>query len=488
LINKVLSSIYIFSGGYLYEILILLILLLTIYWFAKYDLIKLNSITNSLLRLNKSLGDISGRSGENIKVIGDLFDSGINLALRQNWSSFVNDYDNPNREIGLPEISDYFSLERTITIAAERKRAELIPGAITTLGLLAAFVGLLAELSVPNVDFISSFPSALLSALVVIIISMFLSLLFILFDRKNYNAAVSQLSSFLQNVSARMPISGQDSEIQQLAREIKNQNKKIGNIGLDISTNLGKYIEEDLAPSISRSYVSAIDLYLTPVLNDINKSIEKLSNQAIDIQENGMQKLVDSYIEKMNSSVSGQFESLGTTIGKVLESQLSAQQEAAQKGIKDYMESMDKQLRQLMEELNVQLDMAFTRFNETTNLSFERLDATMNASLDTINANMKIVLDSLDDQARDISLYAKNLSEEVRQLNEQLAESVKHFADQMNVGVAQTLGSFDSGLADVSRRLGNVVVDIRDAVDELPKVIKSLSRDNEIEELDEDKE
>ncbi|OGO81312.1 MAG: hypothetical protein A2Y21_10235 [Clostridiales bacterium GWC2_40_7] len=92
---------------------------------------------------------------------------------------------------------------------------------------------------------------------------------------------------------------------------------------------------------------------------------------------------------------------------------------------------------------------------------------------------MKTLFDSMDDQVRDISLYAKGLSEEVNELNERLESSMKEFGTQMNAGVVNTLNTFDGGLSEICSRFGSVINDVRDAIEDLPEIVGAMAKNGE---------
>lgn len=182
----------------------------------------------------------------------------------------------------------------------------------------------------------------------------------------------------------------------------------------------------------------------------------------------------------------GKMASFNDGLREVMESdkksldELNAQRMAMQQENREYFELMDNQVRRLVEDLNVQLDAAFSRFNDITSMAFERMENSMSSTLEGMSGNMKTLFDSMDDQVRDISLYAKGLSEEVNELNGKLEGSVKELGQQMNAGVVNTLNSFDSGLSEICGRFGRVINDVRDAIEDLPLIVRSMGKNGDM--------
>ncbi len=561
MINDLLSNFTKLFGAYFNDVFAGLVILLTVYWYARYDTGKLGGIRKSLSKVNKDIEGMSTLSTtDNMKRINEIFNaSKLSKSVINTWTHYLEDFMNSHQEKA-PEISGYFSLERIITIPACRKRAEVIPGVLTMTGILATFLGIangLKGLDIPaggvfSQQIMNDLLSTVASAFSISIIAIFAAVVFQLLDRRMYQSAVAELSRFLEVTARKIPMVSDAGNIELLVKEQKAQTERLSKLGKDISSEIGKYIGNDLAPTINNSFVEAVKTQIAPAVAEIGEAVQRMSAQVVEIQHDGIRQLTDSFMDRLNTIVGDQFRDMGNNVKSLCENQQKAERsirllideieknmglqqksyiEASQvlntivsyqkqvEGINssigasmdgmiqfneklrdsldadkqaldnlnelrkatqlenhEYFEKMDGQVTKLMEELNSQLDMAFSRFNDITTGSFEKLDGILTTSADGINVNMKALLDKLDDQVRDITLYARGLTEEVGILNEKLETSVQGFGDQLNSGVMKTLVTFDDGLAEISKRFGEVISDISDSVEDLPRVLGSIGK------------
>ena len=186
---------------------------------------------------------------------------------------------------------------------------------------------------------------------------------------------------------------------------------------------------------------------------------------------------------EMNTSLAGNMEGMhhfNEELREILKSdrksveELNSQRQALQQESSEYFGKMDEQIRRLLEDMSIQLDAAFSHFNDITFMAFERLDHSMNSTIEGMSNNMKALTDNMDDQVRDISIYARGLSEEVGELNDRLENAVKEFGNQMKEDVVKTMETFDDGLGEICGRLGRVISDIKDAVEDVPTIMEAM--------------
>jgi len=565
LFTQLLDSFTRLFGTYFTEVFSLLIILLALAWYIIYDILKLGLIDRSLKKLNDELAGLSGHGTGNILKLNKSFNAeGIDKAISNSWSMYYEDFIKSGRQERAPEISDYFTLERIITIPARRKWAEIVPGILILAGVLAAMLGMLSSLRNIGTGIgasqadpalrqsVGDLLGSVSPPITIFIVAVLCALVFQLLDRSRYQSAVIELSRFLENMARRIPMSDESSLFELLLNEQKIQNEKLEHLGKDISSEIAKYVSDEFAPTLNNTFVQAVQSQMLPIVNEIKRSVQKMSEETVELQTEGINRLAESFADRLNSVAGSEFRELAANIKSlgeeqkkaeksikilldeiaryieyhkkaykeainVLESIQSYQKQAEASNLmfsenmaaltrfneqikeslsadkesfeklnllreatiqenREYLEKMDNQVTRLMEELNTQLDMAFMRFNDATVMAFERLDNTMSASVEGITSSIKTMLDNLDDRVRDITLYAKGLSEEVAALNERLESSVRVFGNHLKQGVVKTLETFDEGLAELSDRFGNVITDIRDSVEDLPKVLENYTR------------
>lgn len=529
--NQLVTAFMKVFGGNFSDIVAVIVLLLAICWFINYDVLKLGRIRKGLQKISKDVEKLEGRSVDNIARLDKQVDYHLHSAFRKNWKYFYSDFKDSNGRV--PDANEYFTLEKIVTIPAGRKKAETVPGLLIMIGILAAFLSIAGALPKLNLTAagaegkigLEMLTGVISTAFGVCIVSILLSIVFQLIDRRYFQKAVLELDNFLNLFSRKTPVADTHS-------------------GFDAGSQVAN---EAAAAAFGETALTGI----LPAISDLNANFEKFSNESLSIQNKGVQAITEAFIDKLNITIGGQFENIASNSQKILDyqlrtdrsvfnlvDQLNQNTELQKKAYSDifslveaigtyqkqaeainaslasgvemmanayekitetaeadktdkeaiaqerrslqqesrlYFENMEKQVEKLMGELSMQLDSAFSRFSDISSFSIEKLDSTMKGSIDDITGNLKSLVDSLDDQARDINLYAKGLAEEVAELNERLESSAAVFSEQLNKGVTRTFDTFDSGLSEISTRFGNVISDIRDVVDELPVVMGAIT-------------
>jgi len=563
LFNSLISSFSNLLGNDFNDIIILFLIIMAVYWFFRYNVGILVRIRNSFTRLSRKMELIKGSEIENAKKLDELFDASVYKPIRNIWSGFYEDFRNSANKEKTPDINDYFDLHTAVVIPSYRKRVEIIPGMLTMMGILGTFLGIAAGLS--GIDLTASGITAqenlgrllniAASAFSISIAAIVLSMVFQLLDRYIYQSAVSQVTRFISLAARKIPMANDSLNLELLIREQRSQTAGLQQLDAVISSRLSDFVEKNMVPSLNKTFENAVRNHIAPSIKTMSDMLHQISQVTLDTQTKGMQIMADSFIEKLNTTMGVQFQTLGGNIQGMLDRQAKAEQSinklleellknadtqkvismetgavlnvvseyhkqvkdinivlfesmekmalfneglrlvmesdkksleelneqrtAMQQENKEYLEMMDGQVRRLMEDLTIQMDAAFSRFNDITSIAFDRMEKSMSSTVEGMSANMKTLFDSMDDQVRDISLYAKGLSEEVNELNERLESSMKEFGTQMNEGVVNTLNAFDGGLSEICSRLASVINDVRDAIEDLPEIVGAMGKNGE---------
>ena len=64
----------------------------------------------------------------------------------------------------------------------------------------------------------------------------------------------------------------------------------------------------------------------------------------------------------------------------------------------------------------------------------------------------------------------------LRELNGSLKDTMKEFTKAIEEGTGKTISEFDQGLSEITQRLSQTIIEIRDSIDDLPVVIDSLKK------------
>ena len=524
MINDLLLSILEKVKVNINDIAIVLMIVLAAQWFIRFDVISLGSINNSLKMLIKKIRPLNAKNPDNLKKIHMMVTPRINKYVKDAWSLYF--YDN-TQKTALPkstEPDEYFDTASVIAVPASRRKSEAVPGIIIVIGALFAFISVFAKIAAEEtVPGASEMSSHLLSSFGIILTAVILSVAYQLADRVIYHSSVRNLYALVSLLKGKIapcyrvteegicdvtveetdPV--KDTIQNFLAPAIESLRESQAQIAEALSKSQSEGVEKLLDSFIDKlgdktgiyfdsfkEKARELDRYQTDAQRQISNILQgMLANEEKQREINeGIGEVAGSiagYNEKMLNAQEQVTQSLSKTeefvtmlkdileTNKELNIRLNEQREALERENAEYFDKMDRHTQKTADELNYQVEAIFSKFSELTTSTFERLESSMNKPLEMISDNVGSLLDNLDEQVRNISLYSKELSIEVKELNANLGISVKEFAGQLQGGVKGVLELFDGGLGEISQRFGVIINDIKDSADELTRVASEIS-------------
>ncbi len=171
-----------------------------------------------------------------------------------------------------PELESYFSELHIIDIPAKRESAASVPAFLLTLGLVASFLRLFFTFVVlpEGSDLSAAFYPAVCEVLLIILFTILISYLFAIFNRSFFGKAKTLLYEIRKSLNRKLV-----------------QNKQ-GNQFAEISTSI----------------------------NNMTGSLSSYAQYTADMQRNGMNQLVDSFLESLYGETHDQIQSLGESLRK----------------------------------------------------------------------------------------------------------------------------------------------------------------------------
>lgn len=556
------------------DIVIILIVVLALQWFIRFDPVCLGSLNRTLKDLNKKIRQLNAFASDNLKKIHLLFTIRTNRHIRNAWMAFHNEYTSKTLAAS-PDIREHFNTSAIIGIPAARKKSEAVPGTIIIIGIIGAFIGIFAKTVGNGAEETGAegLFNNVISSFGIILTAVLISVIYQLIDRHMYHRVLSRLYTFNTLIEQKLApsdmsgsiIAGQSGEerantfaaslhqyilpvVESLGdmqrnisetltktqaegmeamvdsfiaklnestgehfEELKNRTKELIyhqteaaeklNVSAaahfeDIRDKTKELIEYQIAVSgkISSKTTEYFDEYekqrleLSGYQNELKKSLSEVLSGMVDTEAKqkeineitfNMLKNLAEYNEKVALSQEQIATSLEKTESfmnmlreileankemneKINEQRISMQEESA-----EYFDKINQSSQKTNDDLSYRVEEIFARFTELTGATFEKLETTMNQPLEKLSENIGEMLDRMDEQVRNISLYSKELSVEVLELNRNLGSAVKEFSSQLDGGVKGVLSSFDEGLGEVSSRFATIIGDIKDSADEL---------------------
>ena len=194
--------------------------------------------------------------------------------------------------------------------------AELIPGLLTSLGILGTFIGLMQGLT--SVDFsnaqgtIESIPqllSGMRFAFATSVAGISCSLLFNMFNRMSAGRAVRALDNFedaFYELAMPRPL---QPDVQMMCQK---QDEEVRMARL--AENVGNHVAASLEMAVGRA--------MAPLTQSLDTFIKCATREQVD----GVRRIVGQFVQQMNTSLSSQMTALGDTMNVVNQGQLQTQQ------------------------------------------------------------------------------------------------------------------------------------------------------------------
>lgn len=291
---------------------------------------------------------------------------------------------------------------------------ELIPGAMTGLGLLGTFLGLkfgISGLDIGSTDGLMNGISNLLAgmntAFGTSIWGVGLSLIFSFLYKSRYNTALSELNHFV-DVFQSANLDCSDNSPENLILGYQHQ-----------QTEAMKTFADEVALSISNCMVEI----LAPVTAKMESTIDEFAKVATTQQKEGLEQIVKEFIRSMNDALGGQFEALGNTIQELCEWQKTSveQMQTIVDGICETSKEIDR-IHELSQQTISETSQYIERVNE--------LQATILEESESVRKQVEIA-NEINERN---SAYIQKIVECEERIS-QLADSVKQEAEAASKAV-----------------------------------------------------
>ena len=253
------------------------------------------------------------------------------------------------------------------------------------------------------------------------------------------------------------------------------------------------FIAENLSEN-DRRFAERMEIMnglLKDALEKNSVTAEKLAGMADSLANAGSEQyekaaraaasLLDNVVAEMNRAMGGVGHEIAESIGKAsgenaeIVARLAEQTNMLKQEYETYFERINEENRNSYDELDFHMQNIIARFANEAGETIAKLQQSITSAMELFEGNTATLLNSLDEQSRSIGLHAKELTFDISALSSGLKESVAEFSEHIHGGVVRTFDDFDSGLAEVSKRLANTVESIRDSVESLPAALSGMA-------------
>lgn len=395
-------------------------------------LIPLWNTTSALRRAVGRLQDDAGNTGKPIWQESHF----MGKRLRGCWLRFLQNAEQLDRR-GLPtNVEDYINDDTVTHGPGNATLAELIPNLLTSLGILGTFLGLSRGLSSLNFadasqliggipDLLSGMKFAFGTSVAGISCSLIFNMLNRISQGSSYRAIDDFVSSFTQLAMSR-PL---DNDVQLICQ---NQDRN----------HMLQGINDTLALKLAENVGSAVTRSLAPVAGTVDRFIIAATRNQIE----GVNQIVERFMEQMNMTLGDRFSSFGAVMDAVTSNQIHAVHQAEDTlrsagGIIDNART----LQALTDNVLVRFDAYVNEMqkNRVRDENFDREAARLLARMEDQNKSLGDLINKLS-----LKIEAMSSAEESTSSDQALA-GICRVTEELN----STVRSISDTLSELSREV-----------------------------------
>ena len=403
--------------------------------------------------------------------------------LKGCWLRFLQNAEQLDRR-GLPcNVEDYINDDTVTHGPGNATLAEMIPNLLTSLGILGTFIGMtqgLSGLDVSSTDSMMSGIQTLLNgmqfAFGTSVAGVSCSLIFNMLNRiaqgSSYRAIDDFTESFTQ-LAMQRPL---DNDVQLICQN-QDRNHLLGTVTEQVSTRMASSIE------------GAIGRAMQPV----SQSMDCFLIGATQTQIEGVQHIVNRFVEQMNSSLNGQFLTLGKTM-----TDMNRNQQVSMERLEQSMNAVSgiiqdaHQLHTVSGEVIDRFEHYVSEMSQARQRDerFEHTSAELLASMHQASDQQGKMLsrlqqgqENLGHALNDFQAAGARTLEQLQQNNTDATRSLRSVSQTMQDAGQQLSGSYQRFVTDVvdglSRSLGMFEASMTDMTEAFAKKIESASQSSE---------
>jgi len=409
--------------------------------------------------------------------------------MQRRMKNYISSQNDSEERIGL---DSFYNPADIIDEIGYRKITSSIPGILTALGILGTFWGLtqgLSSIDTGSIEATQNTVHILLSGIHVAfetslwgIIS---SLVWNLLDK-------IYLEKFTRVIRKYITLFNEKNQVEAVSEEHKvlnilhKQSYSLNRLDESFRT-FGDDISLKLADAIGNSMKNEI----APHFDEMSKQNDRLVEAIAGTQMDGMDSIVNSFMDQVNGLFGDQFENMSDTIEELLKWQKEVKesmnlliveiQETA-KSQNNASEEMNKLIEKnidLMKHINESTEQMDSVLKSTQDVcqTFESLtqnNKEYQSVIEGYSSKVSNGVNTLEVITNEFNNQAVVYAEELNKLNKGFVESSTSFSTNMVVGIDNTFKSFDDNLSSITKHLSEVVVQIRKSSEDIPDLLEDI--------------
>ncbi len=407
--------------------------------------------------------------------------------MQGSWRKFLTNAEQLDARGLACDVGDYVNDDSVIYAVGHVQLADVIPGLLTSLGILGTFIGLMNGLSgldmsdaAKTMESIPMLISGMTFAFATSIAGISCSLMFNMFNRMATGSATRAIDDFNEAFTDIVMQTPLDDNVKAICQQ-------------EDQTTLLRHAVNDMSMRVSDGIITAVESSLKPITLSMNNFILGQTQAQMD----GIANIAQQFIGQMNHALGGQFLQLGKTLSGINQSQ-----EISAVSIERAMASADVIMQNMMniqsttervmqrydsfihamENNNVQNDAFLTHGSQvlkgmmTSAKEQAALIDTLQKSQRELQADMKDyskwssqVLSAVKEQSDGALRLSGQMSGQMQQSGKLLADSYSSFVEQLSTGLSRSMGMFDENIHSVLNTLNDRLRALEKVVQQAPE-------------------
>ncbi len=403
----------------------------------------------------------------------------LGRSLQLHWQKFLLNAQHLDLR-GIPcNTTDYINEDTVIYVPGHAQFGELIPTLLTSLGILGTFIGLmqgLAGLDVSNatktMESIPILLDGMKYAFTTSIVGIAFSLIFNMTNRISIGHAYKAIDSFdeaFYELAMPRPL---DPTVQLICQ---NQD----------STAIIKTASDEITGKLVNSIEIAIGRSMQPVAMSMDNFIAGTTREQIE----GVQRIVNQFVNQMNQSLNGQFQILSDNLNKVNKNQTISyenmhQNMEATKVIAENITTIQGATNSIVKSIDEYIrneKSAIGASDESFKNDIKNTLATINENLNQqkeFQVNLKNYRDLLQ---KDYQEYIKKSDKLVLALSknkENYTQDITNIAHEMETSMKSIVRNYTGAANDISSEFNTTIKNLNSELNNLLNIIAEKAENN----------
>lgn len=366
--------------------------------------------------------------------------------LKNCWLRFLQNAEQLDRR-GLPcNVEDYINDDTVTHGPGNAQLADLIPGLLTSLGILGTFMGMmdgLGGLDLTNADkIIDSIPTLLTGmqfAFGTSVAGVTCSISFNIINRILQGSSYRAIDDFVSNFTTLAMSRPLDNDVQLICQ---NQDSN--------------HMLSTLTDTLPGQLAGAMEMSVRNAMQPVSQSLDNFLLASTRAQVDGVGRIVSSFVQQMNATLSDQLLTLGRTMTEINQQQ-QASIEQVERSLKA-AEAIDTNIVQLHEVTNDVMSHFEQYIKELSaarsrDESFEHSAAELMGKLSKVSDQQLSALSRIQSEQEQLirtserfTSHSQGVSDAMKQSAAELSSGCQSFTQNVVSGLSQSLGMFDASM------------------------------------------